>query len=39
MKVTKSEARQDASGMVIDIVIDAIQRNKGGLRDAMRGAR
>jgi len=37
LKVTQSEARTDMSGMVIDIVLDAINRNKRGMRDAVRG--
>jgi TP901 family phage tail tape measure protein len=36
LKVTKSETRNDISGMVLDIVIDAIARNKRGMRDIVR---
>lgn len=38
LAVSKSSASQDMSGMVIDIVVDGIVRNRGGLRD-MLGAR
>lgn len=39
LSVTKSEASTDMSGMVLDIVIDAISRNKKGMRDVIRGGR
>lgn len=36
LQVTKSTARTDMQGMVLDIVIDAIVRNKRGMRDMVR---
>jgi TP901 family phage tail tape measure protein len=36
LAVTQSQASTDMSGMIIDIVIDAIARNKKGMRDAVR---
>jgi len=38
LKVTKSEAKTDMAGMVIDIMIDAIARNKKGMRDVVKSA-
>lgn len=35
LSVTKSSASQDMSGMVIEIVVDGIARNRGGLRDML----
>lgn len=35
LSVTKSSASQDMSGMVIEIVVDGIARNRGGLRDLL----
>lgn len=39
LAVTRSEARTDMSGMVIDIIIDAVARNKKGMRDIIKGGR
>ena len=36
LQVTKSSAKTDMQGMVLDIVIDAIVRNKRGMRDMVR---
>lgn len=36
LKISKSESQTDMSQTVIDIVIDGISRNRGGLRDMMK---
>jgi len=39
VEASKSDASFDLSGMVINIVLDAVQRNKMGLRDVLAGGR
>lgn len=38
LKVSKATANQDMSGWVISVVVDAVQRDRGGLRTMLRGA-
>ena len=37
MKVSRTEAQQDISGMIIDVWIDGYTRNKNGLRTVLGG--
>jgi hypothetical protein len=37
MEVTEARTEFDAQGMIVNLWIDAYQRNKGGLRNAIGG--